>query len=85
MESLALAAAVIVLTIYGSAVIGFALSWVRRRWAEIVSYVLSAVGIVTGVWLGIQLLDGNGIMIASIPVILGVFGIWNARRRSVRR
>lgn len=85
MESLALAAAVIVSVVYGSALIGFVMSWVRRRWAEIVTYVASAVGIVTGLWLGLQLLDGNGIMIASIPVALGSFGIWNARRRATRR
>lgn len=85
MESLALAAAATVLIVYGSALLGFVLSWVRTRWAEIVTYVASAVGIATGLWLGVQLLDGNGIMIASIPVALGSFGIWNARRRSTTR
>lgn len=82
MESLALAAAIIVLSVYGSGFIALGLSFIRNKIWQIVTYVFGGIAIVTGLWLGYTLLDGNGIYIAFIPLVLGIVAIWNTTRRN---
>lgn len=80
-ESLALVVAVIVLSVYGAMLIGFVTSWFQKTWARWVTYIFSGFGMVSGTLLGVQLIDGNGLMIAGIPVVVGAFSVWNVTRR----
>ena len=82
MESLALAAAVIVLSVYGSGFIALGLSFMRNKIWQIVTYVFGGFAIVTGLWLGYTLIDGSGLFIAVIPLVLGIVAIWNTTRRN---
>jgi hypothetical protein len=82
MESLALAAAVVLLTVYGSGFISFGLSFIRNKVWRIITYVFATFAVSTGLWLGFTLRDGNGLVIALIPLSLGVFAIWNTTRRN---
>jgi hypothetical protein len=81
-ESLALAAAVIMLTVYGSGFIALGLSFIRNKIWQIVTYVFGGFAIITGLWLGYVLIDGNGLFIAVIPLIFGAVAIWNTTRRN---
>lgn len=85
MESLAVAAAIIVLTVYGTGFIALGISFVRNRIWQIVTYVFSGFAIVTGLWLGYLLIDGSGLFIALIPLTLGAVAIWNTTRRNAVR
>ena len=82
MESLALAAAIIMLTIYGSALIGFGLSWIKNSAGKIITLVFAGFGILSGLWLGYTLIEGNGLLLAVIPVALSSFAVWNTLRRN---
>lgn len=82
MESLALLAALIVLVIYASAIIAFALSWIKHRVAKVITIIFAALGILSGAWILATLFEGNGIFIGSIPILVSVFAIWNTVRRS---
>jgi hypothetical protein len=81
MESLALLASLILLFVYGSGLIAFISSWFRNRVAEIITYVFSAISVVSGALVGFSLRDGNGFAIALLPVSLGLIATWNVRRR----
>ena len=81
MESLALLASLILLAVYGSGMIAFISSWFRNRVSEIVTYIFSGISVVSGVLVGFSLRDGNGFAIAFIPISLGIFSVWNVRRR----
>ena len=81
MESLALLAGVIILAVYGSGLIAFISSWFKNRVSEIVTYIFSAISVLSGALLGYSLRDGNGFVIALIPVSLGIFSAWNVKRR----
>lgn len=82
MESLALAAAIIMLTIYGSSLLAFGLSWIRNKAWKIITLVFAGFGILSGLWLGYTLIGGNGIPIAVIPIAVASFAIWNTLRRN---
>ena len=82
MEGLAALVTVILLVIYSSGLFAFALSWMRNRIGRIVSRVFAVIAIVTGVLLAIVLIDGNGIMVGGIPVLLGAFSLYNSIRRN---
>lgn len=84
MESLAVLVMTILLAIYGSGIIAFALSWFRNKVVRIITFVFAGFSIASGVWLAITLLNGNGLFLGSIPVILGAFSAWNSNR-SARR
>jgi hypothetical protein len=82
MESLALLVALILLVVYGSGLIAFVLSWFPNKVARIASFVFSGISILSGLWLAIMLLQGNGLMVGGLPIALGAVSIWNAIRVS---
>ena len=82
MEGLAALVIVILLVIYSSGLFAFALSWTRNRIGRIVSRVFAIISILTGLWLAITLIDGNGVMVGGIPVLLGAFSLYNSLRRN---
>jgi predicted PurR-regulated permease PerM len=82
MEGLAALVTVILLVIYSSGLFAFALSWMRNRIGRIISRVFAVIAIVTGVLLAIVLIDGNGVMVGGIPVLLGAFSLYNSIRRN---
>lgn len=81
MESLALLVTVMLLVVYGSGFIAFISSWFRNRISEIVTYVFSTISILSGALVGFSLREGNGLLIAIIPVSLGLLSVWNVKRR----
>ncbi len=82
MEGLAALVTVILLVIYSSGLFALALSWTRNRIGRIVSRVFAIISILTGLWLAIALIDGNGVMVGGIPVLLGAFSLYNSLRRN---
>ena len=84
MESLALMVALIMLTIYGSGLIAFILSWFKSKVTRIICFVFAGMAILSGLWIGATLTPGNGLNVGSIPVLLGGVSIWNAIRVSKR-
>jgi hypothetical protein len=82
MEGLVALVTVILLVIYSSGLFALALSWTRNRIGRIVSRVFAVISIVTGIWLAITLIDGNGVMVGGIPVLLGAFSLYNSLRRN---
>jgi hypothetical protein len=82
MEGLAALVTVILLVIYSSGFFALALSWTRNRIGRIVSRVFAIISILTGLWLAIALIDGNGVMVGGIPVLLGAFSLYNSLRRN---
>jgi hypothetical protein len=81
MESLALLVTVILIAIYSSGFIAFIASWFKNHIALFVAKSFGIVAIVSGAWLGFTLRDGNGFFVGSIPVLLGLFAVWNSRHR----
>ena len=81
MESLALLVTVILLAVYGSGLIAFISSWFKSRVSEIITYIFSAISVLSGALLGFSLRDGNGLFIALIPMSLGIISVWNMKRR----
>ena len=81
MESLVLLVTVILLAVYGSGFIAFISSWFRNRVSEIATYVLSTISILSGALVGISLREGNGFFVALLPISLGIFSVWNVKRR----
>jgi len=69
------------LVVYGSGFIAFISSWFRNRIYEIVTYVFSTISILSGALVGFSLREGNGLFIAIIPITLGIFAVWNVKRR----
>lgn len=82
MEGLAALVTVILLVIYSSGLFALALSWMRNRVGRVVSRVFAVISIVTGVWLAIALIDGNGLLVGGIPALLGAFSLYNSLRRN---
>lgn len=82
MEGLVALVTVILLVIYSSGLFALALSWTRNRIGRIVSRVFAVISTVTGIWLAITLIDGNGVMVGGIPVLLGAFSLYNSLRRN---
>ncbi len=83
MESLVLLASLMILFVYGSGLIAFISSWFRNRVSEIITYMFSVIAVLTGSGLGLSLREGNGFFIALIPISLGIFAVWNVRRRKI--
>jgi len=81
MESLALLASIMLAAVFGSGLIAFISSWFRNRVSEIITYIFSALSILAGFGLGFSLRDGNGLVIAVIPISLGILAVWNVKRR----
>jgi hypothetical protein len=81
MEDLALIVTLMLLGVYGSSLAAFGLSWVRNRIAFVLTIIFSLVAIATGVSLWDSLADGNGPIIGSIPIAIGLFSIFNSLRR----
>lgn len=82
MESLALLAALIVVSIYSSAFISFGLSWLRNKPGMIATFVFAIVGFLSGLWVWITLAAGNGVFIGSIPMLISAISVWNTLRRN---
>ena len=82
MEGLVALVTAILLVIYSSGLFALAFSWTRNRIGRIVSRVFAVISIVTGIWLAITLIDGNGVMVGGIPVLLGAFSLYNSLRRN---
>jgi hypothetical protein len=81
MESLALAAAIVMLVVYGSGILALILSWSRLRVFRIASYCCAAFATASGIWLAVMLRDGNGIMLAFVPLLTAGAAVINLRRR----
>ena len=81
MESLALLAGIILLAVYGSGLIAFVSSWFKNRVSEIITYIFSAISVLSGALLGFSLRAGNGLVIALIPISLGIISVWKVKRR----
>jgi hypothetical protein len=82
MESLAQTVVLILLAILSFGLGAFVFSWFRNPITKVLTYVLATASIAAGAWVGWALIEGNGIAIALVPVSLGVFSFWNARRRN---
>ena len=80
MESLALLVVMMLSVIYLSGLIAFGLSWLRNRIGKILTLIFGSCSILSGAWVAITLINGNGLMVGGIPVLLGVFSIWNTLR-----
>ncbi len=80
MESLALLVSLMLLVIYLSGLIAFGLSWLRNRIGKILTLIFSSISVLSGAWVAITLISGNGLMVGGIPVLLGVLSIWNTLR-----
>jgi len=85
MESLAQTVALILLAILSCGLGAFVFSWFRSPVTKVLTYVFAALSVATGLWVGWVLIEGNGIPIALVPISLGLFGIWNVRRRNKGR
>jgi len=84
MESLALLVTFILLAIYGSGLIAFVLSCFKNRVTRVLSFVFSGLSILSGLWIGLSLINGNGVWVGGVPIVLGALSIWNAIRVSKR-
>ena len=82
MESLAIVVLILLSVIFGAGLIGFVLSWFRSPVTRVLTYIFASFSILSGIWLAISLIDGNGLQVGAIPVALGVFSIFNARRKA---
>ena len=82
MESLAAMVVLILLAILSFGLGAFIFSWFRSPVTKVLTYVFAALAVAVGLWVGWVLIDGNGIPIALVPISLGLFGIWNLRRRN---
>jgi hypothetical protein len=82
MESLAQTVALILLSILSFGLGAFVFSWFRSPVTKALTYVFASLSLVAGLWVGWVLIEGNGIPIALVPISLGLFGIWNLRRRN---
>ncbi len=80
MESLALLVSLMLLVIYLSGLIAFGLSWLRNRIGKILTLIFSSISVLSGAWVAITLISGNGLMVGGIPVLLGALSIWNTLR-----
>jgi hypothetical protein len=85
MESLAQTVVLILLGILSFGLGSFVFSWFRNPVTKVLTYVFASLSIAAGLWVGWVLIDGNGIPIALVPISLGLFGIWNLRRRNKGR
>lgn len=81
MEGLVALVVAILLVVYSSAVLAVAFSFGRGRVVKIFSRVLAGFAIASGTWLAITLIDGNGVFVGGIPVLLGAFALFNSLRR----
>ena len=81
MESLAAMVVLILVGILTFGLAAFIFSWFRSPVTKVLTYVFAALAVASGLWIGWVLIDGNGIPIALVPISLGLFGIWNLRRR----
>jgi hypothetical protein len=81
MEDLALIVSLMLLGVYGSSLAAFGLSWVRNRTAFVFTVIFGLIAIATGASLWVSLLDGNGPIIGSIPIAIGLVSIFNSLRR----
>lgn len=81
MEGLVAVVVAMLLVVYSSAILASALSWIRGGFLMIVSRVLAGFAIASGTWLAITLIDGNGLFVGGIPVLLGAFTLFNSLRR----
>jgi hypothetical protein len=82
MESLAAMVVLILLAILSFGLGAFIFSWFRSPVTKVLTYVFAGLAVAAGLWVGWVLIDGNGIPIALVPISLGLFGIWNLRRRN---
>lgn len=81
MEGLVAVVVIILLVVYSSAILAVALSWIRGGLLKILSRVLAGFAIASGTWLAVALIDGNGVFVGGIPVLLGAFALINSLRR----
>jgi len=81
-ESLATVVLILLSIIFGACLIGFVLPWFKSPVTRVLTYIFASFSILSGVWLAISLIDGNGLQVGFFPVALGVFSIFNARRKA---
>lgn len=81
MESLALLASIMLAAVFGSGLIAFISSWSRNRATEIITYISAGISVLGGSGIGFALRDGNGLVIAVLPISLGIIAVWNVKRR----
>lgn len=81
MESLALLASIMLAAVFGSGLIAFISSWFRNRATKIITYISAGISVLGGSGIGFVLRDGNGLVIAVLPISLGIIAVWNVKRR----
>lgn len=81
MESLALLVSLLLLGLYGSALLALGFSFSRRPVLRVLTLGFAALAIAFGLWLTYTLWQGNGVLVGGIPVALGAFAAWNTLRR----
>lgn len=81
MENLAVTVSLILLAILSFGLGAVVFSWFRNPVTKVLTYVFASLSVAAGLWVGWVLIEGNGIAIALVPISLGLFGIWNLRRR----
>jgi len=82
MESLVFTPVLILGSIFGLGLVAVVLSWFRSGVAKALTYVFATASIAAGAWVGWVLIEGNGLAIAAVAVLMGLFGFWNSRRRN---
>lgn len=83
MESLALAAAIIVLSIVFGGVVSFIVAWRRPRalWAKILGSLFAVCALWGGGWLALLEVGSGARLIGAIVVGLGASALWRTWRR----
>jgi hypothetical protein len=82
MESLALLATLVMLFVFSSSILAFSFSWAKNKVMKILTFIFSGLGLASGLWVMITLINGNGLFIGVIPVLLSGFAIWNTIKRT---
>lgn len=81
MESLAIVVMGLLIGIYGSGLLALLFSFSRNQIMRVLTVILGGISIASGAWLGFNLIEGNGALIAIFPVLAGAAGIFNALRK----
>jgi hypothetical protein len=80
MESLALAVMFIILSIFSSVFIAFALSFSDSKVARGFVYFLATISSAAGIWLGYATKSTGAWVMGFIIVALAAFSVWNSNR-----
>jgi hypothetical protein len=85
MESLALIVGIILGSALLNLIVGVVFSFIRKKWAQIVTIISAILSTLLGVMLAVEA-DGNNnqLIMASILIVVAVFSFANILRRRVK-